>query len=428
MDVAPIKAEGLGKCYRIADVKIRDRSQMLQTEIANWVKRRLRLKAKNDLLKDFWALRDVSFEVQQGEVLGLIGHNGAGKSTLLKVLCRITDPTTGKAALRGRVGSMLEVGTGFHPELTGRENIFLNGAILGMRRHEILRKFDEIVAFSGVEGFLETPVKRFSSGMYVRLAFAIAAHLEPEVLLVDEVLAVGDVAFRRKCLGQMDQVARAGRTIMFVSHNMAAIQNLCHRVAFIKHGQIDFIGEPQDAIERYLQSWEDSTIDLSVREDRKGTGALRVVGLSIRDTDGRPLDSVSSGEDIEICLDFECTEPLSDQDLRVELRCRTPFNSPVFLHHNELGGDTFGTLPTRGTFVFRLGHVPLPPSLYRLGFTVSSPSGPIDGIEEAGELSVISGDYYETGMIPSAQVASCLVDGSWRVECKDDETNVASKR
>src|SRR5438552_2159457 len=187
---------------------------------------------------ELWALRDVSFEVQQGEVVGIIGRNGAGKSTLLKVLSRITEPTSGRITIRGRVGSLLEVGTGFHPELTGRENLFLNGAILGMRRTEIIRKFDEIVAFAEIDKFIDTPVKHYSSGMYMRLAFSVAAHLQPEILLVDEVLAVGDAEFQKKCIGKMGEIAKEGRTVLFVSHNMNAIESLCDRALLLKHGQV----------------------------------------------------------------------------------------------------------------------------------------------------------------------------------------------
>src|SRR5207244_3345082 len=204
--------------------------------------------------EDFWALKDVSFEVRQGEVIGIIGRNGAGKSTLLKILSRITDPTEGRVTINGRVASLLEVGTGFHPELTGRENIYLNGAILGMTRAEIGRKFDEIVAFAEVEKFLDTPVKRYSSGMYVRLAFAVAAHLEPEILVVDEVLAVGDAEFQKKCLGKMSTVASGGRTVLFVSHNLTAIESLCHSCIALQRGRIFTRGSPTDVLDKYLGS------------------------------------------------------------------------------------------------------------------------------------------------------------------------------
>lgn len=202
---------------------------------------------------EFWALKDVSFEVKKGEVIGIIGKNGAGKSTLLKILSQITKPTEGRIEINGRVASLLEVGTGFHPELTGRENVYLNGTILGMTRKEVESKFDEIVAFSGVEKFIDTPVKHYSSGMYVRLAFAVAAHLEPEILIIDEVLAVGDAEFQKKCLGKMKDVAGEGRTVLFVSHNMGAVKNLCHRAILLKNGQLNFMGGVEDVIKNYTQ-------------------------------------------------------------------------------------------------------------------------------------------------------------------------------
>ncbi len=223
---------------------------------------------QGDSIEEFWALKDVSFEVQQGEVLGIIGRNGAGKSTLLKMLSRITEPTAGRITLRGRVASLLEVGTGFHPELTGRENIYLNGAILGMSRAEIRRKFDEIVAFAEIERFLDTPVKRYSSGMYVRLAFAVAAHLEPEILVIDEVLAVGDTEFQKKCLGKMDEVSRReGRTVLFVSHNLAAVGQLAHRAVLLQKGSVAFDGPVSEAVSAYLSARPEHAIYVSPRDD-----------------------------------------------------------------------------------------------------------------------------------------------------------------
>lgn len=242
-----------------------------------------------------WALRDVSFEVEQGEVVGLIGRNGAGKSTLLKILSRITEPTAGRAFLNGRVGSLLEVGTGFHPELTGRENVYLNGAVLGMRRAEIDQKFDEIVAFSGVERFLDTPVKRYSSGMSVRLAFSVAAHLQPEILLVDEVLAVGDAAFQKKCLGKMGDVAAEGRTVLFVSHNMVAVQNLCRRSIWLQEGQIAADGDTADIVKNYLQMANPTVREL-VWEDpagAPGNDQIRLRRLCIRPENGDSSEPVT---------------------------------------------------------------------------------------------------------------------------------------
>src|SRR5690242_4693724 len=246
MGVTVIQAEGLGKLYRRGLVL----EEGLRHTLDRFVKSPLAaLRRKKD--ETFWALKDVSLEVKEGEVLGLIGRNGAGKTTLLKILSRITKPTTGWAEIRGRVGSLLEVGTGFHPELTGRENTFLSGAILGMSKREIERKFDEIVAFAELEKFIDTPVKHYSSGMYVRLAFAVAAHLEPEILLVDEVLAVGDINFQKKCLGRMGDVARAGRTVVLVSHNTAAINALCSRCVILSSGSVEFDGPTSQATTRY---------------------------------------------------------------------------------------------------------------------------------------------------------------------------------
>jgi lipopolysaccharide transport system ATP-binding protein len=250
-----LSVEGLGKRYRLGAIERHDSLRDRLTHAASSLASRLRTRAESaSAAAILWAIRGITFDVARGEVLGIIGGNGSGKSTLLKVLSRITTPTEGRAAIRGRVASLLEIGTGFHPDLTGRENIFLNGAILGMTRTEIRRKFDEIVAFAEVERFIDTAVKHYSSGMYVRLAFAVAAHLEPEVLLVDEVLAVGDAQFQKKCVGKLDDVARAGRTVLFVSHNMAAVQRLCTGALVLDHGRAVYAGEPRIAVARYLSS------------------------------------------------------------------------------------------------------------------------------------------------------------------------------
>jgi len=257
-----IKVENLGKKYLISH-QAPERYTALRDVLANKTKsiakKILSPNSKNQFKQssqeNFWALKDVSFEVKQGEVIGIIGRNGAGKTTLLKVLSRITEPTTGSFRIKGRVASLLEVGTGFHPELTGRENIFLNGAILGMTRQEIKKKFDKIVAFAEIEKFLDTPVKRYSSGMYVRLAFAVAAHLEPEILFIDEVLSVGDIAFQKKCLGKMDEVAKSGRTVLFVSHNMGAIRQLCNRGVYLQEGLVNRIGEIEPIINSYVLNY-----------------------------------------------------------------------------------------------------------------------------------------------------------------------------
>src|SRR5438874_196091 len=270
--------------------------------------------------EDFWALKDVSFEVKRGEVVGIIGRNGAGKSTLLKILSRITEPTEGKVTLRGRVASLLEVGTGFHPELTGRENIYLNGAILGMSRAEIRKKFDEIVAFAETEKFLDTPVKRYSSGMYVRLAFAVAAHLEPEILIIDEVLAVGDAPFQQKCLGKMGDAAREGRTILFVSHNVAAIRSLCQRVLLLEAGRVAMDGDPDACIERYLAYATTSgskAIDVSAIHARHGFGGLRFERLTLCTPDRHAV--VAVGRRLDLRIEIQAEIPVNDLELSVAI-------------------------------------------------------------------------------------------------------------
>lgn len=266
--------------------------------------------APTDTRETLWALRDVSLEIRAGEAVGLIGPNGAGKSTLLKLLSRITLPTSGRITLRGRVATLLEVGTGFHPELTGRENIFVNGAILGMRRREIESRFDEIVEFSGVERFIDTPVKRYSSGMYVRLAFAVAAHLQPEILLVDEVLAVGDAEFQRKCLGKMQEVSEGGRTVVFVSHNMAAVQRLCSRAFVIDHGQIVLDGTPAEAVAAYLDhGGPGHEAGVSVIGDDaerfEGSRAARLRKIVMSDLEGVPTSGLRLGQSFRVTLTFE---------------------------------------------------------------------------------------------------------------------------
>lgn len=311
-----IKVENLSKRYRIGSGDTTGYKTIRETivEAFNAPFNRIGKLIKGSEQSDrpsfddtFWALKDVSFEVTRGEVVGIIGRNGAGKSTLLKILSKITEPTTGRVELRGRVGSLLEVGTGFHPELTGHENVYLYGAILGMDRWEISRKFDEIIAFAELEKFIDIPVKRYSSGMYMRLAFAVAAHLEPEILLVDEVLAVGDAAFQKKCLGKMGEVSKQGRTVLFVSHNMAAIANLCDSAILLETGGIKSQGSSYDMIDEYLTSYVNlsATIDLNDFPDRKGSGEAQISSASILSNEGTPCNIFNHGDDI--CFQYTLT-------------------------------------------------------------------------------------------------------------------------
>jgi len=271
---------------------------------------------QGDEVEEFWALKDVSFEVGRGEVLGIVGRNGAGKSTLLKILSRITEPTDGRIRIRGRVASLLEVGTGFHPELTGRENIFLNGSILGMTRVEIKRKFDEIVQFAEIEKFLDTPVKRYSSGMYVRLAFAVAAHLEPEILIVDEVLAVGDIAFQRKCLGKMKDVSRDdGRTVLFVSHNIAAIRSLCRKGLYLENGLVKVCGGIDEAVREYIGRGDSDAFDGTIPAElprEYSTGEARLVRLQLHDRGGNQVHAIVTGEPLDILVRWEVSQPIEE--------------------------------------------------------------------------------------------------------------------
>src|SRR5471032_97536 len=291
MSETAIKVENLSKLYRISHLAAQRTVRDAVHHGARLVWRRLRWNSK-PTCEEFWALREVNFEIKRGEVVGIIGRNGAGKSTLLKILSRITKPTIGHVALYGRIGSLLEVGTGFHPELTGRDNIFLNGAILGMKRGEILKKFDEIVDFADIGKFVDTPVKHYSSGMYMRLAFGVAAHMEPEILVVDEVLAVGDSAFQKKCLGKMEQVSKAGRTVLFVSHNTQAIKALCTRCLLLSQGQIRDDGPVSRVISKYNEEMRSATVNAKTAINnpkfRRGSGAVRFTDIQIVDGNGNP--------------------------------------------------------------------------------------------------------------------------------------------
>jgi lipopolysaccharide transport system ATP-binding protein len=414
---AIIAVESLGKSYSIRhqqDDGLRHAIERAVRSPGRWL--RERREARAQAREAFWALRDVSFTVARGEAVGVIGRNGAGKSTLLKLLARITEPTTGRIRYRGRVASLLEVGTGFHPELTGRENIFLNAAILGMRRSDIRRRFDEIVAFSEIERFLDTPVKRYSSGMYVRLAFGVAAHLEPEILLVDEVLAVGDAAFQQKCIGKMGSVVNEGRTILFVSHNMAAVAALCSRGVLIDAGRLALSGTPQAVIEQYLTKGRvDAQVPVADREDRRGDGRLRFTRITVLNERKKPVERVSSGQDVTIRLDYDTHDGSSLTNANVQIKFGGALGQPLFACLYRAANGAPLTLRPGGHLLCQIPRLPLLPGGYT--FTVWCTVGDVmaDYVADAAELAVVEGDYFGTGKLPSNQVGDFLVTHSWSV-------------
>lgn len=384
------------------------------------------LKGRASETRPFWALRNINFDVHQGDVVGIIGRNGAGKSTLLKIMSRITDPTEGHIKVRGRLASLLEVGTGFHPELTGRENIFLNGAILGMRRAEIVSKFDEIVAFSEIEQFLDTPVKRYSSGMYVRLAFSVAAHLNPEILVVDEVLAVGDMAFQKKCLGKMNEVSQGGRTVLFVSHNMAAVQNLCRTGIVLVQGQMAFQGSGKDAIDYYLHTVRGDAAQghaISLENAHRPTSCAPVLNkVEFFTGDHVTIDgTVPMGDPLEIRLHFHLPERVSNLD--AGLGFDNMFGQRVFTAHTCF--EPHRCLEERvgaQMFVCTIPALTLVPGEYSLRIWLESGPKTIDWVEDAARVQVVASDYYGTGRVPWNGVFA--LKHNWRVEQPSTATSV----
>jgi len=370
--------------------------------------------SKSDIRNgEIWALRDVSFEVQQGEILGIIGRNGAGKSTLLKILSQVTAPTEGCVKIRGRVASLLEVGTGFHPELTGRENIYLNGAILGMKRAEIDRKFDEIVAFAEVERFIDTPVKRYSSGMYVRLAFAVAAHLEPEILIIDEVLAVGDAAFQRKCLGKMGDVATQGRTVLFVSHNMAAIMNLCTRSILLHAGCAVATGSNETIVRQYLSSEQTAAmeIDLHHRVDRRGSGKLRFSSMAFKDAAGRTASHLTAGETAVFVLGVENNAGRAVENAEIAIGIDDQLGSRITHLSSEVANGSLGRLGGGLRLVeVVIPKLPLVTGRYRVTLFMSLGGEIADWILDAASFDVETGDFFGTGRLPPPSQGNFLLN------------------
>jgi lipopolysaccharide transport system ATP-binding protein len=413
-----IRVESLGKSYRLGQSgRSVGRYRTLRESLVGApaaVMRRLRRGSDGGRGEEFWALKDVGFEITPGEVVGIIGRNGAGKSTLLKVLSRITRPTVGRVELHGRVGSLLEVGTGFHPELTGRENIFLNGAILGMSRREIERKFDEIVDFAAVETFLDTPVKRYSSGMHVRLAFAVAAHLEPEIMLVDEVLAVGDLHFQRKCLDKMDDVARGGRTVLLVSHNMAAIESLCSRVLLIDGGRAVHDGDPSEAIRAYIELTRRlASVPIADRTDRIGDGSARIIHIEVQDLAGTPRAEHRMGDGLRVVLRIRADRPLPAACVGVLFE--THNGQSLFGVRSSLA-DSHIDLPRDVTTVAcEIPALPLIPGRYHLHAAVRHGQDSYDRVNYAAMIEITPADVFGTGRLPFAHDGPCFVPSSWSI-------------
>jgi lipopolysaccharide transport system ATP-binding protein len=406
-----ITVENLGKKYTLSHQKRENHSSLrdaLTSSVAAFGKRLIR-PFRSSLLtsplslvptsEDFWALSDVSFEVKQGDRIGIIGCNGAGKSTLLKILSRIIEPTTGSIRIRGRVASLLEVGTGFHPELTGRENIFLNGAILGMHREEIRRKFEEIVDFAEIEKFLDTPVKRYSSGMYVRLAFAVAAHLEPEILIVDEVLAVGDAAFQKKCLGKMEYVsAKEGRTVLFVSHNMGIVTELCTSVLVLNKGTVFYRGGVQESVSQYMSHLFDFLVtsrDLTTWSARSGSGEARIINASlVCETSGGVRRSCPAlGDSLKITFDVEQTTISNCLDIKLSVSIKTVTGIKTLHVSNE---DDLFSFPQsrRAKISVTFPELKLYPGLYSVSIWVGSNQYiDYDYVQDCMHFEVVQGDW-----------------------------------
>lgn len=361
-----------------------------------------------------WALEDVSFQVRQGEAVGIIGRNGAGKSTLLKILSRVTAPTSGEVRVKGRIASLLEVGTGFHPELTGRENIFLNGTILGMSHREITRRFDEIVNFSGVERFIDTPVKRYSSGMYVRLAFAVAAHLEPEILVVDEVLAVGDAEFQKKCLGKMGDVAKEGRTVLFVSHNMASVQQLCQSGIVLNAGKVDFLGDIRGTINHYVQDVKTmQTIPLSERRDRQGSQWLKFTKVGLYDNAGNEQRQVVSGQDVFLRFYYTSDRVMSNAVVNIAFGV-TSSQGYLLANLNSLDvGKSVLDLYREGFFQCVWPRFNFRSGSYDCALFCAVNGEIVDWLQSAFTIQVEDGDFFNTGKLIGREGGDVLVCYDW---------------
>ncbi|WP_035484104.1 ABC transporter ATP-binding protein [Algoriphagus marincola] len=416
MSKSVIKVSNLSKRYRLG-VKEKQ-PKTLAGQIANVIKSPWKnLKRLNDLNRFnqedesiFWALKDVSFEVKKGEVLGIIGKNGAGKSTLLKILSQITEPTSGKIEIQGRVASLLEVGTGFHPELSGRENIYMNGTILGMTRREIDSKLDEIIDFSGVEKFIDTPVKFYSSGMKVRLGFSVAAHLDPEILIIDEVLAVGDYEFQRKCLGKMEDVSKnQGRTVLFVSHNLAAVQNLCNNVILLNYGKVQSNGNKDLIIKEYLNANQNKPyVKLNDRKDREGFGNVILTGLEIYGS-----NTVQSGNNISIYINYKSLKSVKIVEIGMSIWAH---NEIKLISLSSEFKNQIVNFPRNGIIRCDINDLSVVAGSYQVNAFIRSNYGIEDYVLNICELNIVESDYYKSGKTVDSNWGLIIVDHNFSID------------
>ncbi len=419
-----IKVNNLGKAYRIGVKEQKQETLVgailssLKAPFKNYrrISNLKKLKDQKNSADIFWANRHISFEVYSGEVLGIIGKNGAGKSTLLKLLSRITEPTEGRIEIHGKVASLLEVGTGFNPELTGAENIYLNGTILGLTRKEIDNRYKDIVEFSGIEKFMETPVKRYSSGMKVRLAFAVAAHLDPEILIIDEVLAVGDAEFQKKCLGKMQEVAgKKGRTVLFVSHDMAAVKNLCTRAVLLQRGEITYEGSPADVVDYYLKNAAMAPVEKATinTEERNGNGKFMVTDIQFLNSKMEPVAMLETGMKANIRISYQTTE--NSPNPVVNLIIRNSFQQEIGNLLTRVSHNGVMKLQTQGDIICHIPKLPFMPGRYSVDILLKYDYEITDHIEGITIMEVEKGDYYGTGKIIDSMKDGILVDHTWVV-------------
>ena len=418
-----IRVENLGKKYLISHQRS-ERYVALRDVISEGTKKIVKkiVRPANILSQtkeEFWALRNVDFDIREGDRVGIIGRNGAGKTTILKLLSRITEPSEGRIMIKGRIASLLEVGTGFHPELTGRENIFLNGAILGMSKSEIKRKFDEIVDFAEVEKFLDTPVKRYSSGMYVRLAFAVASHLEPEILIVDEVLAVGDAKFQKKSLDKMEDVSREGRTVLFVSHNMPAIESLCSRGILLDEGNIILDTDANTVVRNYLEKamTDYKKIDIEKRVDRHGSGKIRVIGFRVLNDDNNEVKFLQSGKNYCFEIRYKNNAKKIFKNVEVSFDIYDEKNSRILLFRTNFTNDNLNLNSSDGKICCKVNNLPLANGIYHFSvFIVYEELEVLDYITEIAYITVDGGDFFGTGSLGLPSHCKVLHKAEWYAE------------